>query len=197
MPELIENVGYSITEQNFPEDSPYGWENYPYDYWNIWVNHGDEDYYMEEPTIKTLANNYDLIIFKHCYPVGNIEPDTGNPDASSSEKTLENYKAQYEALKNKMHEFPDTNFLVWTGAAMIESETDPESASRMQEFVSWVIKEWDEEEDNIYIWDFYNLETEGVLYMQEKYSDGDSHPNEEFSQYSAPLLVEKILEIIK
>ncbi|MFH0853679.1 MAG: hypothetical protein V1853_04725, partial [bacterium] len=33
------DTSYAITDQEFPKDSPYGWENYPYDYWNIWVNH--------------------------------------------------------------------------------------------------------------------------------------------------------------
>ena len=196
VPDLIEEAGYSITEQNFPTDSPYGWENYPYDYWNIWVNHGNEDYYLEEPTLSTLTQNYDLIIWKHCYPVGYIMPNTGNPDVSSSEKTLENYQLQYNELKNKMHEYPDTKFLVWTGAAMIEAETDPQSAKYMQEWVNWITDEWDEEDDNIFLWDFYNLETEGGLYLKKEFSAGDSHPNEEFSNYAAPLLVNKIIEII-
>jgi len=31
------NTDYHITEQFFPKSSPYGWNNYPYDYYNIWV----------------------------------------------------------------------------------------------------------------------------------------------------------------
>ena len=30
-------VEYSIKEQVFPKNEPYGWNNYPYDYYNIWV----------------------------------------------------------------------------------------------------------------------------------------------------------------
>ncbi|MBU1963738.1 hypothetical protein KKA57_04340 [Patescibacteria group bacterium] len=194
---VVEQAGYSIIEQEFPKDSPYGWENFPYDYWNIWVNHGDEDFYMQEPTLKTLADNYNLIAFKHCFPVGHILPDTGDPDVTSSEKTLENYKAQYNALKEKMHEYPDTKFLIWTGAALIESETDPDSARKMKEWVDWVVNNWDEEGDNIYVWDFYNLETEGSLYMQDAYSDGDSHPNPIFSDTAAPLFGERMIEVMQ
>lgn len=196
LPELLEEKGYGIIERDFPKDSPYGWENYPYDYWNIWVNHGDRDYYMDEPTLETLAPEYDLIIWKHCYPVGHIMPDTGDPDPSSPAKTVENYKAQYSALKEKMREYPDTDFLVWTGAAMVEAETDPESAQRMKKWTDWVIYEWDEDGDNIHIWDFYGLETGGALYLKPGYSAGDSHPNDELSEYAAPLLAEKITEIL-
>ncbi|MCD4696678.1 MAG: hypothetical protein K8S16_10610, partial [Bacteroidales bacterium] len=28
---------YFIEERVFPKKSPYGWNNYPYDYYNIWV----------------------------------------------------------------------------------------------------------------------------------------------------------------
>jgi hypothetical protein len=46
---------YAITEQAFPKDSPYGWENYPYDYWNIWVKNASPKPYREEPTLELLA----------------------------------------------------------------------------------------------------------------------------------------------
>ncbi|MBU0671184.1 hypothetical protein KKF29_03435 [Patescibacteria group bacterium] len=188
---------YSIEEQEFPKDSPYGWENYPYDYWNIWVNNAGESEYMDEPTLEMLTQNYDVIMFKHCFPVGYIEEDTGNADIASSEKTLENYKLQYNALKEKMLEFPNSTFIVWTGATLVESETDPSYAERMQEFVNWVKTEWDEEGDNIYIWDFYDLETEGNLYLKDSYSQGDSHPNESFSLMVAPYLANRIRGIIE
>ena len=44
---------YKIDEREFPRESPYGWNNYPYDYWNNWVNHGDEKEYQK--VIKTYA----------------------------------------------------------------------------------------------------------------------------------------------
>ena len=28
---------YMIKEMTFPQAEPYGWKNYPYDYYNIWV----------------------------------------------------------------------------------------------------------------------------------------------------------------
>lgn len=30
---------YDFDDLEFPKASPYGWNNNPYDYWNVWVNH--------------------------------------------------------------------------------------------------------------------------------------------------------------
>lgn len=188
---------YAITEQAFPKDSPYGWENYPYDYWNIWVRHAGPKAFKEEPTLEMLTKKYDVIVWKHCFPVSNIEADTGSPDVASSEKRLENYRLQYAALKKKMREFPKVRFIVWTGAVQVKDEIDEETAKRARTFFDWVRTTWDEKGDNIYVWDFYSLETEGELYLKRAYASGDAHPNEAFSKKAAPLLCRRIVDVIK
>jgi len=192
-----EGTNFSITEQEFPKSSPYGWKNYPYDYWNIWVNHAGNEPYKDEPTLEMITKEYDIVIWKHCFPVSGILPDTGDPDISSDEKRQENYRLQYEALKEKMHEFPDTKFIVWTGAALVEGATDPESARRARDFFEWVKNDWDEKGDNIFIWDFYALETEGGLFMKDEYAVGptNSHPDEDFSRGVAPFLCQRIVDV--
>lgn len=193
------NTNYFVEEQAFPKKEPYGWNNYPYDYYNIWVKNAGEKTYMEEPTLEILTKEYGVIIFKHCFPVGSILEDTGTPDIESSEKRLENYKFQYDALKVKMHEFPNTKFIVWTGAALTKAATEEERAKRMRSFVEWVKNEWNEEGDNIFIWDFYELETDGGLYLKEEYakSPNDSHPNKEFAAKVAPIFAQKIIEVFQ
>lgn len=188
---------YQITEQYFPSGSPYPWANYPYDYWNIWVNHAGSVPYQQEPTLEILTAQYDVIIWKHCFPVSDIEPDTGSPTIDSETKTLENYKLQYEALKAKMRSFPNVRFLVWTGAAQIEELTTPEQAGRAQEFSTWVKQSWDEPGDNIFVWDFRHLETGGGPYLLPKYSAGDSHPNSTLGQMAAPWLGRRIVDVIE
>ena len=191
------NTHYAITEQAFPKDSPYGWENYPYDYWNIWVRHAGPKPYQEEPTLEILAPKYDLVVWKHCFPVSSVEPDSGQPDVASSEKRVENYKLQYAALKAKMREFPKVRFIVWTGAALLKSETDAESARRAKAFFDWVRNGWDEKGDNIFIWDFRGLETEGGLYLKDSCAAGDSHPGEAFSRKVAPLFCRRIVDVVQ
>jgi len=189
---------YRITEQNFPKDSPYGWENYPYDYWNIWVNHAGNSPYKNEPTLEILARTYNVIVFKHCFPVSGIEADTGRGDARSSEKRLENYKLQYEALKGKLRQFPQVKFILWTGAVQVQADMDEPTARRAKAFFDWVRTRWDEKGDNIFLWDFYELETEGGLYLKAQYAQaaGDSHPNEGFSRKVAPYFCQRVVDVI-
>lgn len=193
------NTNYKIEEQYFPKNKPYGWNNYPYDYYNIWVKHSGNQPYMNEPTLEILTQKYNLIIFKHCYPVGDIIEDSNHPDVNFSVKSLENYKMQYLALKQKMHEFPDTKFLVWTGAAKVESNTTKTQALSTKAFFDWVRNEWDAPDDNIFIWDFYELETEGTLYMKNENASNpsNSHPGKAFAEKVAPLFCKRIVEIIE
>ncbi len=193
------STDYLITERSFPSGDPYPWNNYPYDYYTIWVQHAGDNPYLEEPTLEMLTREHDMIIFKHCFPVSQVQPDTGEPDPGSPEKRIENYKAQYAALKEKMHEFPDTKFLVWTGAANVKKKTKAEYAERAEAFFDWVRTEWDTPGDNIHLWDFYELETEGGLYLKDEFArnPGNSHPNPGFTSKVAPLFCQRIVDIIE
>lgn len=190
---------YLFEDQYFPKNEPYGWNNYPYDYYNIWVKNAGDKPYQDEPTLEILAKQYKLIIFKHCFPVCNINEDINHPDINSSEKRLENYKLQYLALKKKLHEFPNTKFLIWTGSAQVESIISKEQAQRAREFFTWVRTEWDTPDDNVFIWDFYELETEGTLYLKPEYArdSNDSHPNQQFAKRVSLLFCDRIIEVIE
>lgn len=204
LPELFEkfnkanNKSYRIVEKAFP-DEPYAWVNYPYDYYKIWVKNANDNAYMEQPTLEMLTRKYQVIIFKHCFPVCNIQPDQDSADIDSDVKTLSNYKLQYRALRDKLHEFPHTKFILFTGAAQVKSVIDEVEAQRAKEFFDWVRNEWDNQGDNIYLWDFYKLETEGGLYLKDEYavSAFDSHPNDNFSGKVVKLLFNRIIDVIE
>jgi len=195
----VNNKNYLIREMTFPKASPYGWHNYPYDYYDIWVKHAGNEPYMEEPTLEMLTRQYQVILFKHCYPVSNIQADKDSADINSDYKSLANYMCQYAALRDKMHEFPDTKFIVWTGAAQVKSAVSEDQAIRAREFFTWVKDEWDLPGDNIHIWDLYSLETEGGLYFKEEYatSSNDSHPNSEFAGKAVQLVFNRIIDVIE
>lgn len=196
---MTNGTNYNISEQFFPKNNPYGWNNYPYDYYNIWVKNAGPVPYMEEPTLEILTQKYDLIIFKHCYPVSNIKNSLNKSDINSSEKSLENYKLQYLALKKKLNEFPNTKFLIWTGAAQVKSNISPEEASNAKAFFDWVKNEWNIDNDNIFIWDFYKLETDGQLFLKNENASktNDSHPGKLFAEKVAPLFCKRIIEVIQ
>ena len=195
---VTQGTEYRIEERAYPGDG-YPWQNYPYDYWNLWVEHAGDRRYKKQDTLEILSRDFDVVVWKHCFPVSGVQPDTGSPDVSSDTKSVENYRVQYEALKAKMHEFPDTQFIVWTGAALVAGATDEGQAQRAQAFFEWVKGTWDEPGDNIYLWDFWQLETEGGLYLLDEYAAGptDSHPNGDFAQRVAPLFAQRIVDVIE
>jgi len=192
------NKKYAISETWFP-GKLYGFDNNPFDYYNIWVKHAGKELFMGQATLEILSAGYNVIIFKHCFPSSNILEDDPVPDINSEKKTLANYKLQYNALKSKLKEFPGTKFIIWTLAASVEKATTPEEASRTREFVNWVKNEWDEPGDNIYIFDFNQIETEGGLYLKPEYavSETDSHPNAILSEKAARIFADRIIEVLE
>ena len=154
---------------------------------------------MDEPTLEILTKIYDIIIFKHCFPVSRISEDTGLPDINSDVKRIENYILQYNALKDKMHEFPNNKFIIWTPAVNTKNLMSEEEAVRTRQFYDWMINSWDEKGDNINIWDFYKYETEGGLFLADKNASGpdNSHPNKEFSAKTAPVFCKFIIDVLE
>jgi len=192
-------TNYSAENFAFPKSSPYGWNNYPYDYWNIWVQNAGNEPYLEEPTLEILAPQYDVIVLKHCFPVSAVLGDPGVPDIASMQKSHANYVLQYNALRDKMREFPDTRFIVWTFPALVETATNVDDATRARDFTDWVKQTWDEPGDNIFLFDFRQLETGGGLYLtpENAASANDSHPNETFGAATAPLFAQRIIDVIE
>lgn len=192
-------TSFEIEALNFPKSSPYGWNNYPYDYYNIWVKNAGPRPYMEEPTLEMLTLKYNVIVFKHCFPVSRIVADATKPDINSEIKSLENYRLQYNALKEKMHQFPNIKFILWTPAVNTKLKSREEEAIRTREFYNWMINVWDEKGDNIFVWDFYKYETEGGLYLTDSnaHSPDNSHPSIAFSARLAPLFGQFIIDVIE
>ncbi|WLT29998.1 hypothetical protein [Geothrix sp. PMB-07] len=177
----------------------YPWDNQPYDYWNLWVAHQGENRDRSELNLDDLARSYDVIVFKHCFPVSRVQPEEGAPSVSSPKQTLANYKLQYEALKTRMRQFPQIRFILWTGPALTESGTTPEEAERARQFASWVKETWDEKGDNLFLWDFRELETHGGLFLRPENAHGPNnpHPAKTFAVQVAPLLGQRIVDVIE
>lgn len=186
-------ANFEISKLSFPKGNP----NYPYDFYTIWVKNAGDKPYNDDPTLEILTKEYNVIIFKHCFPGSLILEDTGTPDIGSNEKRLENYRLQYSALKAKMQEFPETKFIMWTPAVNVKNKMTEDQALRTKELHAWLVNEWDEKGDNIFLWDFYMYETDGGLYMQDHYarSENDSHPGREFSGRVSPLFSQFIIDV--
>jgi hypothetical protein len=74
-----------------------------------------------------------------------------------------------------------------------------DEAKRTYQFYRWIMDEWDEKGDNIFVWDFYKYEVENGIYLLDKYAYGpdNSHPGIEFSARVAPLFCNYIIEVIE
>jgi hypothetical protein len=202
---------YEITELTYPATtggvprllqrfvSRYPWDNYPYDYWSLWVRHTGSKRDRGELNLDDLAEKFDVIVFKHCFPVSDIGPDGATSSVSSDEKTLGNYRLQYEALRARLRQYPSKRFIVWTGPALVAPKTSPQEAERARRWVEWVKNEWDVPGDNVYVWDFYALQTEGGLYFKAESATSatNSHPSPAFSRAVAPLLGRRIVDVIE
>jgi hypothetical protein len=196
---LEHEKNYLINQLIFPQASPYGWNNFPYDYYNIWVENAGEEPFMGEPTLEMLTKDYQVVIFKHCYPMSSIQPDQDSADINSYLHTVSNYKLQYNALKEKLQAFPETKFILFTGAVQVKTNLSEEEAIRSLEFFNWVREEWDQPGDQIYLWDHYSLQTEGGLYFKDEFavSPQDSHPNKEFAGRVVELLFNRIIDVME
>jgi hypothetical protein len=53
-----------------------------------------------------------------------------------------------------MHEFHGTRFILWTPAVNTKHLMTEEEAVRTRQFRDWIVNEWDEKGDNIFVWDF-------------------------------------------
>ena len=192
---------YQITEANYPSsDYGYPWDNYPYDYWNLWVRFTGANRDRGELNLDDLAAQYNVIVFKHCFPVSAVDPPDGNANVASDAKTIANYQLQYEALKARMRQSPAKKFILWTGAALRKADTNRDEALRAKQAFDWVKNTWDEAGDNIFIWDFRALETAGSeegLYLNDAFSSGDSHPSDAFAQAVVPFFVKRLVDVIE
>ena len=192
---------YQITEMNYPSgDHGYPWDNYPYDYWNLWVHFTGANRDREELNLDDLVAQYDVIVFKHCFPGSAVEPPDGNPNVASDARTIANYQLQYEALKTRMRQFPSKKFLLWTGAALRKLDTNRDQALRAKQVFDWVKINWNEAGDNLFVWDFRALQTVGSeegLYLNDAFSSDDSHPSDTFAQTVAPFFVKRLVDVIE
>lgn len=203
-------TNYSVVERSYP-NKPYPWENYPYDYWNLWVNGKCDPENENIQCIEDILKDFDVVIFKHCFPGAGINADEGLPSIDSKEKTISNYKLQYRALRSLMDKFSDKKFIVWTLAPLHRLSTTAEEAARAKEFVNWVKSDWLLEDGkthpNIFVFDFFGLTAEVdqnpvngkvncLKYDYElNHSDGDSHPNTLANQTIGPHFAEFVVNV--
>lgn len=188
-------TNFQISDRWYPSDN-----NMPVDYYQEWI---------EGTGLDTLVSNYDVIIWKHCYPASDVFENTGNPDPSSTYQSIENYKAIYRLIRSKMDSFPDRIFIVWTipPRHRLYGPSNGDTlgnAMRAREFTAWVKDTFlheDGEHRNMYVFDFRGIVADsGGLFLRYEYERShtgtDSHPNDAANNVAGPLFAQFIVDAV-
>jgi hypothetical protein len=209
----ITNGADFVIEENSYPSTPYGWGNYPYDYWKLWVDGSCDNAYEGSECLESIAERYEMVIFKHCFPGADVLESDGLPDVTSEKRTIENYKLQYRALREKMDGMPSTKFMFWTLVPRHRLYDNGINATRANQFVEWVrndfLTEDGNEHPNIYIFDIWTIFAEqeqnpefGLQYClkyeyeRDHTSAEDGHPNVAAYEYAGPLFAQAVVDAL-
>ncbi len=143
---------------------------------------------LHDPPDNTFSHlmQYDVIAFKSCFPVSNIESD----------EQLAEYKAYYLSIRNRMDQYPNKLFIVVTQPPQVPSNTSPEAATRARAFASWLASpEFLAGHPNVATFNFFDLladPTSNCLRPEYRGDEYDAHPNELANRTIGPLFADFI-----
>jgi hypothetical protein len=134
---------------------------------------------------------YDVIVFKSCYPVSNIQSDD----------QLAEYKSYYLSIRQRMDEYPNKIFILVTPPPEIPAETDAQAAARARDFADWLASaEYRNGHANVFTFDFFDLMADAstnMLRTDYQSDEFDAHPNELANQTAGPLFADFIDQSIR
>jgi hypothetical protein len=142
----------------------------------------------------------DVVMFKSCFPNSDIAAEGAAPgDPASSARTLANYKAVFERLKEQFAKHPDRLFIHMTTPPLVPKATTSENARRAREFDRWLVEEFlpryrsETGLDNFAIFDLYDILADDDNYLRQEFrlgSDDNSHPNAPANKVAAQKFME-------
>ncbi len=149
---------------------------------------GYADLFSQE--ISWLAE-YDIIMFKSCFPVTKIETD----------EQLQHYKDRYLKIRESIDKLPNKKFFLFTPPPLRAEMTKPEYAQRARNFANWLKSiEYLGERKNMVTFDFFDFLADKDNFLKKDYCPlipFDSHPNKRANQEVAKELVNFINRVTK
>ena len=148
---------------------------------------------LHDPPDNTFSHlmQYDVIIFKSCFPVSLIESDD----------QLAEYQSYYLSIRDRMEEYPDKIFIVVTQPPEIPNDTDSAAAARARAFASWLASdEYLSSHPNVFTFNFFDLladSSDDMLRAEYRTDESDAHPNETANRTIAPLFADFVDEAVK
>ena len=148
---------------------------------------------LQDPPDNTFSHlmQYDVIAFKSCFPVSDIQSDD----------QLAEYKSYYLSIRDRIDQYPNKIFIVVTPPPQVAAYTDPEAAARARAFANWLTSdEYLNGHPNVFTFDFFDLLADpstNTLRTDYQTDEYDAHPNELANRTIGPLFADFIDQAIR
>jgi hypothetical protein len=127
---------------------------------------------------------YDVIAFKSCYPVSDIETDD----------QLDEYESYYRSIRDRVDQYLNKIFIVVTPPPEIPADTNPQAAARARAFSNWLASdEYLGGHPNVSTFNLFDLLADpstNMLRADYQADEYDAHPNELASRTIGPLFAD-------
>ena len=113
---------------------------------------------------------YDVIAFKSCFPVSNIESD----------RQLRRYQSHYTSIRDRMDQYPEKLFIIVTQPPQVPGASNSRQARRARELAQWLQSDdFLAGHPNIVVFDFFGQLAGDDNFLRPEYriDDYDAHPN--------------------
>ena len=134
---------------------------------------------------------YDVIAFKSCFPVSDIQSDD----------QLAEYRSYYLSIRDRMDQYPNKIFIVVTSPPQVAAYTEPEAAARARAFADWLTSdEYLRGHPNVFAFDLFDLLADpstNTLRADYQADEDDAHPNELANQTIGPLFADSIHQAVR
>ena len=153
---------------------------------------------VTKPPTNALSHmlQFDVVIFKSCFPV----------TAIASDEQLRTYQQYYRTLRDTMDKYREKLFIPMTPPPLRMSMTNAQQAKRARIFSNWMMsEEYHERRPHLKPYDFFGQLATPETHPQAnslrpefcRPSASDSHPNIQANRIVAPHWVSCIIEAIK
>ena len=153
---------------------------------------------VTKPPTNALSHilQFDVVIFKSCFPV----------TAIASDEQLRTYQKYYLTLRDTMDRYHDKLFIPMSPPPLRASMTNAQQAKRARQFSNWMIsEEYHERRPHVKPYDFFDQLATSETHPEAntlrpefcRSSVSDSHPNVQANRTVAPHWVSFITEAIK
>ena len=147
---------------------------------------------LHDPPDTTFSHlmQYDVIIFKSCFPTSNI----------GSDEQLDEFKGYYLTVRDRIDQYPDKLFIVVTQPPQVPGASDAAEGRRARALADWLAsEEFLGGRSNVFTFDFFDLLAgdDNFLRSGYRYDDEDGHPNARANGEIGPQFVAFVDEAIR